>query len=86
MFDELSITKLKAEERFETLLAFFGDQLEKEDIADSWDKFNNFEVMSIKKLMSISNEYKKNYSSTFHQKYKKIAQLNVTSALTNFCF
>lgn len=54
MFDKLSITELKAEERFETLLAFFDGKLEKEDIADSWDKFNNFEVMSIKKI----NEYK----------------------------
>lgn len=54
MFDEFSITELKAEERFETLLVFFDDTFEKEDIADSWDKFNNFEIMSVKKI----NEYK----------------------------
>lgn len=35
VFDEFSITELKAEERFETLLVFFDDTFEKEDIADS---------------------------------------------------
>ena len=58
------------------LLAFFDDKFKKEDIADSWDKFNNFEEFKKTEIMSITD-------STFHQKYKQIAN-DIT--ITNFCF
>ena len=72
VFDELSIAERKTDEGFETLIAFFDDKLKKENIADSWDKFNNFEEFKRTDTMSI-----KDYISTFDQKYKKIAKLNM---------
>ena len=42
IFDELSITQLKADAGFETLIEFLDEKFKKEDIIDSWDKFNDF--------------------------------------------
>ena len=42
VFDELSID-LKAEDRLNTLLEFMNRKLKKDDLANSWDKFNSFE-------------------------------------------
>ena len=43
IFDELSIAQLEADVGFETFIEFFDEKLKKEDIADGWDKFNDFE-------------------------------------------
>ena len=43
IFDELSIAQLEADVGFETFIEFFDEKLKKEDIANGWDKFNDFE-------------------------------------------
>ena len=41
-FEQLTITDLKAENGFETLLAFLERQLQKNNISANYDKFNDF--------------------------------------------
>ena len=68
----LGIAQLKADKRFGTFIEFLNKKLKKEDIADSWDKFIDFEEFKRTDTMGI-----KDYISTFDQKYKKIAKLNM---------
>ena len=42
-FEQLTITDLKAENAFETLLAFLNRELQKDDISANYDKFSDFE-------------------------------------------
>ena len=73
IFDELSIVQLKADVGFKRLIEFLDEKLKKKDIADSWNKFNDFEEFKRTDTMGI-----KDYISTFDQKYKKIPKLNMT--------
>ena len=73
IFDELSIVQLKADVGFKRLTEFLDEKLKKKDIADSWNKFNDFEEFKRTDTMGI-----KDYISTFDQKYKKIPKLNMT--------
>ena len=43
VFELLTITDLKAENGFETLLAFLDRELQEDDISANYDKFNDFE-------------------------------------------
>lgn len=42
VFDELSIDDLKTDTGLDTLLAFLDTKLKKDDLADMWDKFDDF--------------------------------------------
>ena len=42
-FDELPVPTLKAEDGFESVLQFFDKLLKKDDLADLWQKFDDFE-------------------------------------------
>ena len=43
VFEQLTITDLKAEDGFEILVAFLDRELQKDDISANYDKFNGFE-------------------------------------------
>ena len=43
VFDELTIADLKKENGLDLLLQFMDKKLKKDDLADSWEKFNDFE-------------------------------------------
>ena len=73
VFDELAISDLKADTGLDTLLTFLDNKLQKDDLADSWDKFNDFEEYKREKGQSISD-----YISKFDQKYKKIVRKKMT--------
>ena len=73
VFSALSINDLKAENGFNVLLAFLDRKLQKDDISDSWEKFNDFDEYSKEPSQSISD-----FISTFDQKYKKILRKQMT--------
>ena len=72
VFDELSIKDLKSEDGFDKLLFFLDSKLNKEDIADSWEKFEIFEDYRRGKGQSITN-----YIWEFHQRYNKIKKVGM---------
>ena len=43
VFSELSIGNLKTENGFNELFDFLEGKLQKDDISDSWEKFNDFD-------------------------------------------
>ena len=69
VFSELSIHDLKTEDGFDILLAFLDRKLQKDDISDSWEKFNDIDEYCKETSQSISD-----FISTFGQKYNKILQ------------
>lgn len=69
VFDELKLEDLKKDNGFETLLAFLDGKLLKDDLSDSWEKFNNFESFKRDSELSITD-----YISKFDQKYNKIVK------------
>ena len=81
IFDKLSITWLSTDEGFKALIEFLDEKLKKEDIADSWDNFNDFE--EFKWTNTLGN---KDYISTFDQKDKKIVKLNMKLPLQILTF
>ena len=81
IFDKLSIAQLKADAGFKTLIEFLDKKFKKEGIADTWDKFNDFEEYKRTDTMGI-----KDYISTFDQKYEKIAKLNMKLPSEIFAF
>ena len=72
VFDELTIAKLKAENGLDLLLQFMDRKLKKDDLADSWEKFNDFEEYK-RTEQSIAE-----YISKFDQKYKKMVKKGMT--------
>jgi len=69
VFDELSIDQLKHENGLDILIEFLDDKLKTDDLADSWEKFDDFESFSRDPDQKISD-----YISKFDQKYNKIAK------------
>lgn len=67
VFDELSIDDLKTDTGLDTLLAFLDTKLKKDDLADMWDKFDDFEEYRREQGQSIAD-----YISKFDHKYKKL--------------
>ena len=55
IFDKLSIAQLKADAGFKTLIEFLDEKLKKEDIAGSWDKFNDFDKFKRSDKMGIKD-------------------------------
>ena len=81
VFSELSINDLKTEDGFDILLAFLDRKLQKDDISDSWEKFNDFDEYCKEPSQSISD-----FISTFDQKYNKILrkQMKLPSEILAF--
>ena len=81
VFSELSIHDLKTEDGFDILLAFLDRKLQKDDISDSWEKFNDFDEYCKEPSQSISD-----FISTFDQKYNKILwkQMKLPSEILAF--
>ena len=79
VFSELSINYLKTEDGFDILLAFLDRKLQKDDISDSWEKFNDFDEYCKEPSQSISD-----FISTFDQKYNKILRKKLPSEILAF--
>ena len=63
VFSELLINDLKTEDGFDILLDFLDCKLQKDDISDSWEKFNDFDKYCKEPSQSISD-----FISNFDQK------------------
>ena len=63
-FEQLTITDLKAENAFETLLAFLNRELQKDDISANYDKFSDFEEFRNESI----------HVTKFDQLYNRIAK------------
>ena len=72
VFDELTIADLKKENGLDLLLEFMDKKLKKDDLADSWEKFKDFEEYK-RTEQSIAE-----YISKFDQKYKKMVKKEMT--------
>lgn len=81
IFSELSIDDLKTDNGFNKLLDFLDRKLLKDDISDSWEKFNDFDEYCKEPSQSISD-----FISTFDQKYNKILrkQMKLPSEILAF--
>ena len=69
VFEQLTITDLKAENGFETLLAFLDRELQKDYVCANCDKFNEFEEFLRSPDQSIHE-----YITKFDQLYNRIAK------------
>ena len=66
VFSDLSIDDLKTENGFNKLLDFLDRKLQKDDISDSWEKFNYFNEYCKEPSQSFSD-----FISAFDQKKQK---------------
>ena len=73
VFDQLSIDDLKKEDGLDTLIAFLDKHLKKDDLADSLEKFGEYEDFHRKDGMNISE-----YIASFDSRYRKIEKLKMT--------
>ena len=73
MFDQISLDDLKREDGLDILIAFLDKHLKKDDLADSLDKFGEFEDFHRHDGMSISE-----YIASFDTRYRKIEKLKMT--------
>ena len=73
VFDEFSIADLKKDDGLDTLIKFMGTKLKKDDLAGSWEKFDDFEEYKRGKGPSVSD-----FISKFDQRYDRIAKKNMT--------
>ena len=68
-FDELKIDDLKTDTGLDTLITFLDTKLLKDDLADSWEKFSDFEEYTRNHSQTVSD-----YIDKFDQKYNKIVK------------
>ena len=73
VFDELDIDELKAEDGLDKLIIFLDEHLGKDDLADSIEKYDDFEDYKRGKNDSISD-----YISKFDSKYQRIKKKKMT--------
>lgn len=73
VFDQISIDDLKKEDGLDILIAFLDKHLKKDDLADSLEKFGEFEDFQRKDGMTISE-----YIASFDSRYRKIEKLKMT--------
>ena len=64
VFDELSLHELIADDCLDKLITFLDSKLLKDDLADSWDKFSDFEEYQRGKHPPVSD-----FIQQFDQKY-----------------
>ena len=73
VFDQISLDDLKREDGLDILIAFLDKHLKKDDLADSLDKFGEFEDFHRHDGMSISE-----YIASFDTRYRKIEKPKMT--------
>ena len=67
VFDELTIDELKDKDGLQKLITFLDSKLLKDDLADSWEKFGDFEEYKCGQTIS-------EFILQFDQKYKRIVK------------
>ena len=72
VFEELKLEDLEKDNGLDTLIAFFDKHLGKDDLSDSFQKFEEFEEC-IRRSESI-----RDYIQNFDQKYNRLVKLNMT--------
>ena len=73
VFDQISLDDLKKEDGLDILITFLDKHLKKDELADSLDKFGEFEDFHRHDGMSISE-----YIASFDSRYRKIEKLKMT--------
>ena len=73
VFDQISIEDLKKEDGLDKLIGFLDKHLKKDDLADSLEKFGEFEDFQRIEGLSIVE-----YIASFDSKYRKIEKLKMT--------
>lgn len=73
VFDQIKLDDLKKDTGFETLVQFLDNHLAKDDLADSLEKFEEFEDFTRSDDQSITE-----YIAIFDSKYRKIEKKNMT--------
>ena len=73
IFDELKIEDLTRNDGLKTLMKFMDEKLKKDDLADSWYKFDDFEELKRSKGQSVIE-----YIANFDQKYQKLVKIDMT--------
>ena len=73
VFEELELEDLEKDTGLDTLITFFDKHLGKDNVADSFEKFEDFEDYS-RQLETSIVEYIKN----FDQKYNRLVKLNMS--------
>lgn len=73
VFDDMKLDDLQKEEGLKNLIAYMDGKLGKDEMADSLEKFDQFEA-----CMKESNQSIMEYISQSDQKYNKIAKLGMT--------
>lgn len=72
VFDQLNLEDLKKETGLKTLIEFLDKHLAKDDLADSLEKFEDFEDFKRSDGQSVNE-----YISIFDAKYRKIKKKNM---------
>lgn len=73
VFDQIKLDDLKKDTGFNTLLEFLDKHLAKDDLADSLEKFEEFEDLKRAEGQTINE-----YIAVFDSKYQKIEKKNIT--------
>ena len=73
VFEQISIEDLKMENGLDTLITFLDEHLKKDDLADSLEKFEEFEDFQRINGMSITE-----YIASFDTRYRKIEKLKMS--------
>ena len=74
VFEQISLDDLKKEDGLDTLKTFLDSHLKKDDLADSLEKFEEFEDFHRQSEMSITQ-----HIASFDSRYRKIEKLNMKS-------
>lgn len=72
VFDQISLSDLKKQDGLDTLIKFLDIHLKKDELADSLEKFEEFEDVQRKEGQSVTE-----YMASFDSKYRKIEKLNM---------
>ena len=72
VFEQIKLDDLKKDDGLDTLIAFLDSHLKKDDLADSLEKFEEFEDFERKMGMSITE-----YIASFDSLYRKIEKLDM---------
>ena len=72
VFEQIDIDELETEDGLKTLIAFFDKHMGKDELADSFQKFEHFEDFSRENGQSITD-----YIAQFDQKYNRLVKLKM---------
>ena len=81
VFEELEVAELAKETGLDTLIDFMNKHLSKDNLTDTYEKFEKFEDFSRAGDMTIVQ-----YISEFHQRYNRLLKLNMTLPMPILAF